>query len=78
MATYSFSFVPTHSISEEQVIIIIFPDLYDPVLGYNVSCAAISGIWTDISCGAEDRKLRISDLTEYTPDNSNPLIIQVY
>ena len=75
VATYTFSFIPTQSLTENQIIQIIFPDLYDPLLGYNITCSAISGISTDISCSAEDRKLSITDLTDYTPDNLNPLII---
>jgi hypothetical protein len=76
-ATYIVSILPFTVIKPNYLISIKFPINYDPLIGTSVSCSSIGGILSEIMCSISDRELIISGLSDYTPNNDDPIMIQI-
>ena len=77
-STYLFSFVPTATLTAEMTILIIFPDVYDNVLGTNTDCSITSGLSGIIVCNVNRKIVSIQGFQDYTPDSSNPIGLAIY
>jgi len=77
-STYEIAFVPTTPLTSENILRIVFPSVYDALLGFDVTCASIGGIIGDFTCDIADRVMTVSGFDDYTPDSDNPIIMQIY
>jgi len=77
-ATYTFTFLPESSLYGDIQIRIIFPSVYDALLGTRVYCDATSGLTGELACTVSNRVVTITGFDSYTPDSDNPITINVY
>lgn len=77
ISVYIFTFIPTTSLNSNMQILIIFPSVYDNILGNNLNCLPLKGISGELSCTVSQKILTLSGFGNYVPNSDSPVSIQV-
>lgn len=77
-ATYTFTFLPTYTITSSMYISIHFPSVYDQLLGSEtIQCASLGGLTGAFTCTVSNRVLTLSGFDTYIPNDDNPITLQI-
>ena len=77
-ATYTFSFLTTNILETNMQILIIFPLIYDSLLGPSISCESTSGLIGTLACTVQNLIVSITGFQAYIPNADKPISINIY